>query len=250
MLQNKPEKTKSEINSFNFRPSEVLSDKYRVVKKLGSGWEGEVYIVEEMMTGIERAAKFFFPQRNQRNKSLIFYAKKLHKLRNCQILIQYITQETVMVKGQQVSFLVSDYVDGLPLHLFLKKIPGRRLSPFQALHLLHSLACGLQDIHGMKEYHGDLHTENVIVQRYGLGFDLKLIDMFQWGAAKPINIHEDVIDVIRVFYDCLGGKKYYQKQPQQIKDICCGLKKTLILKKFKTAGQLRAYIEHLSWDIE
>lgn len=243
-----PKKNNDMIHSFDFRPGQILSGKYKVIQKIGSGWEGEVYIVEEVMTGIERAAKFFFPQRNRGNKSLVFYAKKLHKLRNCDILIQYITQETVLLKSHRVSFLISDYVDGEPLHVFLNRLPGRRLAPFQALHLLHALAKGLEDIHRMKEYHGDLHTENVIVQRYGLGFDLKLIDMFQWGAARPINIHEDVIDVIRVFYDSLGGKKHYAKQPQPIKDICCGLKKTLILKKFKTAGQLRAYIENLSWD--
>lgn len=241
-------KKKQVIESFDFRPGQILSQKYKVIHKLGSGWEGEVYIVEEMMTGIERAAKFFFPHRNLGNKSLVFYAKKLHKLRNCQILIQYITQEKILIKGQVVSFLISDYVDGEPLHEFLKRQPGGRLGPFQALHMLHALAKGLDDIHRMKEYHGDLHTENVIVQRYGLGFDLKLIDMFQWGAARPINIKEDVIDVIRIFYDALGGKSHYAKLPEPIKDICCGLKKTLILKKFKTAGQLKLYIENLSWE--
>ena len=110
------------------------------------------------------------------------------------------------------------------------------------------MAKGLEEIHNQKEYHGDLHTENVIVQRVGLGYDLKVIDMFQWGAAKPINIHEDVVDLIRVFYDSLGGKKYYAKMPDAVKDICCGLKKSLILKKFKTAGQLRFYLEQMTWE--
>jgi serine/threonine protein kinase len=240
---------KSKIDSFNFPEGKTLAGgKYQVVAKLGSGWEGEVYTVRETMTGIERAAKFFFPERNKRNKSLIFYAKKLHKLRNCSILIQYATQETLWMRGEKVSFLVSDFVEGEPLHFFLERQSGKRLPPFQAVHLLHSLAKGLEEIHNQKEYHGDLHTENVIVQRVGLGYDLKVIDMFQWGAAKPINIHEDVVDLIRVFYDSLGGKKHYAKMPDAVKDICCGLKKSLILKKFKTAGQLRYYLEQMTWE--
>lgn len=153
-----------------------------------------------------------------------------------------------MYKGEKVSFLVSDFVEGEPLHIFLARQPGKKLPPFQAIHLLHALAEGLEDIHNLKEYHGDLHTENIIVQRVGLGYHLKLIDMFHWGAAKPINIHEDVLDVVRVFYDSLGGKSYYSKMPEPVKDIICGLKKTLILKKFKTAGELRRYLENMTWE--
>ena len=35
------------------------------------------------------------------------------------------------------------------------------------------------------EYHGDLHDDNIIVRRHGLSFDLKLVDMFPWGATRP-----------------------------------------------------------------
>ncbi|MFV2067521.1 MAG: hypothetical protein ACC645_11120, partial [Pirellulales bacterium] len=54
------------INAFDFRPGRVLAGKYEVVSRLGAGWEGEVYMLREMPTGIERAAKFFFPHRNER----------------------------------------------------------------------------------------------------------------------------------------------------------------------------------------
>ncbi|MCH8043431.1 MAG: serine/threonine protein kinase, partial [Planctomycetes bacterium] len=40
----------------------------------------------------------------------------------------------------------------------------------------------------------------------------------------------------------------YAKHPQQIKTICCGLKRSLILKKYRTAGQLREYLEMMQWD--
>ena len=66
---------------------------------------------------------------------------------------------------------------------FLERQPGKRLHYFAALHLLHSLASGLEDIHRMGEYHGDLHTDNIIVQRSGLKFDLKILDLYKWGRA-------------------------------------------------------------------
>lgn len=143
--------------------------------------------------------------------------------------------------------LLSDFVDGIPLEQFLTRQPGKRLLPFQALHLLHALAKGIEDIHLNKEYHGDLHSENVIVQRYGLGFDLKLIDMYHWGRPSKANYQFDMECLIRIFYDALGGKKHYQKHPDSIKEICCGLRKDIMRDRFRSVSQLRAHIENLEW---
>jgi serine/threonine protein kinase len=235
------------IDQFEFFPGRKLGNKYEVIRKLGQGWEGEVYLVKELLTGIERAAKFFYPQRNIKNSALKFYAIKLHKLRFCPILIQYHTQDTIIYRGVTISFLVSDFIEGELLTNFLERQKGKRLSPFQALHLLHALASGIESIHHMKEYHGDLHTDNIIIRRFGLSYDMKLLDMFHWGSARKENIKADVCDLIRIFYDSLGGKNYYAKLPKEVKEIICGLKKSLILKKFRTAGQLREYIETIQW---
>lgn len=235
------------IERFGFLPGRVLAGKYEVIAQIGSGWEGEVYMLRELATGIERAAKFFFPHRNPRNRVANFYAKKLHKLRHCQILVQYHTQETITFRGLPICLLVSEYVEGELLSDFLARQPGKRISVFQGLHLLHTLAAGIESIHRLHEYHGDVHDENIIIRRYGLSFDLKLIDMFHWGGASPENIHEDVVKLIRVFYDAIGGPKHYAKHPPEVKAICCGLKRSLILKKFRNAGQLRRHLETMQW---
>ncbi len=235
------------VDSFDFESGRILARKFEVVSRLGAGWEGEVYHIRELRTGIDRTAKFFFPHRNYRERFSTIYAKKLHKFRRCKVIIEYRTQETITYRGLPVSFLVADYVEGELLSSFLDHQPGRRLTAFQGLHLLHALASGIDCIHRMGEYHGDLHTDNIIVQRYGLGFDLKLLDMFHWGAPKPENIRDDVCDLVRIFYDAIGGQKHYAKQAPEVKAICCGLKRTLILKKFRSAGQLRDHLETMQW---
>ena len=236
------------IDSFNLAPGRIIAKKYVIDSLLGAGWEGEVYLIKELTTGIERAAKIFFPHRNLQDKALKFYARKLHKLRNCPIIIQYSTQDTFIFQKTQISFLVSEYVEGETLNAYIKRQPGKRLSPFQAVHLLYSLALGIEHIHASGEYHGDLHTDNILVQRVGLEYDLKLLDMFHWGSPSKENIREDVIDLVRILYDSLGGQKHYSRQPTEIKDICCGLKRKLILKKFNTAGKLRLFLEKFQWD--
>lgn len=235
------------IDTFNFYPGRVLLRKYEIVSRLGAGWEGEVFKVRECATGIERAAKFFFPQRNPKDKTSVFYATKLHRLRHCPILIQYHTQETIVYRGIPITFLVSDFVDGALLTHFLERQPGKRLTVFEGLHLLHSLAKGIECIHQSGDYHGDLHSDNIIVNRRGIGFDVKLLDMFHWGPPKRSNIQHDVCELVRIFYDALGGAKQYAKFPQEVKNICCGLKRTLISRKFRTAGQLREHLETMEW---
>jgi serine/threonine protein kinase len=235
------------IEAFDLWPGRVLVKKYRVLSRLGGGWEGEVYRVLEIRTGIERAAKLFYPQRNPNNRTVKRYARRLYNLRHCQIVLQYHTEEVFTFRRTPVSFLVSDYVGGDVLPEFLKKRPGRRLAPFEGLHLLHTLASGVEAIHAQNEYHGDLHAENIIVRRFGLEFDLKLIDLYNWDFPKRENRQDDICDLVRILYDAVGGRRYYSRQPDPIKYICSGLKRSLILKKFSTVAKLRKHLETTDW---
>jgi len=139
------------IRRFAFRPGLIVAGKYEIMAQIGTGWEGEVYLLRECATGIERAAKFWYPHRNRRNQASRFYAKKLHKLRHCPILIQYHTQETITCQDQPVRFLVSEYVEGELLSDFVARQPGKRMPVFQALHLLHALAAGIENPMGTRQ---------------------------------------------------------------------------------------------------
>jgi serine/threonine protein kinase len=237
----------NKIDSFDFEPGKVIARKYHVVSKLGSGWEGEVYYVVEARTGIERAAKVFYPHRNVHGRISKLNAKKLHKLRHCRLLIQYLGEEVITIRRTPVTVLISEYVQGDVLVDFLKRMPGGRLRAFEALHLLYAMAMGMEQVHMAGEYHGDIHSDNIIVQRYGLVFDLKLLDLFHTNDTKAVNRREDILDLIRLFYDVLGGSKHYSKQPQAVKYICCGLKSGLILERFRTMTHLRRHLETMSW---
>jgi serine/threonine protein kinase len=232
---------------FNLQPGRKIAGKYEVVSLLGAGWEGEVYKILETGTEIERAAKIFYPARNKNDKAVKFYARQLHKLRNCSILIQYHTQETFVFNRVKHSLLISELVEGDLLTDFIRQLPGKRMSAFEALHLLYSLCRGVEQIHNLNEYHGDLHSGNIIVSKYGLQHHLKLMDLYLSEGSKRENQRDDIVGLIQIFYEALGGQKYYAKQPDAIKYICSGLKISLILKKFKTIAQLRLHIENMDW---
>lgn len=238
---------KKRIEEYNFSKGRTLGGRYTIMEKLGAGWEGEVYKVQELHTGIMRAAKLFYPHRNEKLKVSTRYAKKLNKLSNCPIVMNYHTQEILTIKGHKVACLVSEFIEGEILSEFVKRHRGGRVGYFQGLHLLYALALGVESIHINGEYHGDLHLDNIIIRRAGLGFDLKVIDMHHWGDSKKDNRDEDIIKMIHMFYECLGGAKTYKNHPREIKDIIKGLKRGLILGEFKTVSHLRVHLETLNW---
>lgn len=242
--------TKSKVLKFNFPPDTKIAEKYTIIKRLGGGWEGEVYKAIELSSKVPVALKFFYPKRNKNNKVANQYAQRLYKLSESSVSINYYTQEFIEFDGQKITCFVYEYAEGMILSDFINRQPGKRLGVMQGLLLLHSLTKGIENVHFHNEYHGDLHSDNIIVRRVGLGYEFKLLDMYNWGDAKGLNKADDILNLIRLFYDCIGGKKHYAKQPQEVKDICMGLRSALILKKFRTASLLRQHIENIDWKSE
>jgi len=236
------------ISRFALEEGALLAGKLVVEELLGHGWEGEVYRVRERHTGIRRAAKLFFPQRNPRNVTVRRYAMKLNKLRRCELVIQYHHTEIVEHEGQEVTCLVSELVEGQLLCDVVKGQPSGRMQPFEALHLTYALAQGLEEIHLAKEYHGDLHDRNVLVRREGIFFRPRLVDFYNHGAVKRKHQQNDVIDLVRLLYDAVGGAPRYHQQPAPVRAICRGLRNDLVRRRFPTASHLRRYLESFSWD--
>lgn len=232
---------------FDFPAGKSVAGKYMIERLLGSGWEGEVYSIVERVTGIRRAAKFYYPHRDPLGKAAIAYARKLDALRHCPILMQYHHQETTYVKRRKVIVVVSELVEGIKLSEFLAKQPDRRLTTFEALHVLYTLARGIAPIHARGEYHGDIHDDNIMIRRQGIAFEVKLLDFFDLGKPTRAKIHKDVLNLIQVFYAAIGGREAYSQQPRVVKDIIRGLKDSLILARFQSAGDIMRHLETVEW---
>ncbi len=234
--------------AFNLLPGRSLGRQYRIVEFLGGGWEGEVYKVEEVSTGIIRAAKLFYNRAGTGDRPLLRYARKLYKLRTCPIVIQYHHRDVATIHGQKLDFLISDLANGQMLSSFLAGQKQKRLAPFEALHLFYALCHGVEQIHFMGEYHGDIHSDNVMVKRHGLGFNVHLLDFFDLGRATKEKIQGDVYDLVNILYEMIGEADGYSRAPDIVKSIIRGRKHSLIRQHFKQAGHLRLYLDNLEWD--
>lgn len=233
---------------YNLKPNTPLGKQYRVIDFLGGGFEGEVYKIEEKYTRIVRAAKIFYKKRQHKHNPHVTYARKLYKLKSCPIVMHYHHQDRTDINGQTFDFLVSDFIDGELLSNHIDQQNQKRMQPFEALHLFYAIVKGVEEIHNLKEYHGDLHTDNIIIKRKGIGYEVNLIDLYHLGRPTRLQMQEDVFDLIQVLYEMIGGQKYYLKMPNAIKQIIMGRKHSLICKKFQTAGDIRRFLEEVSWD--
>ena len=159
------------------------------------------------------------------------------------MVIQYHHAERLRVGEAPVTCLISEYVVGILLSDFAAAHPGKRLPPFKALHLLYALALGLEQIHASHEYHGDLHSGNILVRPRGIFFDVKLVDFYHLGQSTAARRHEDIADLAVLLHEITGGRRRYARQPHQVKAICRGLRRDLIRQAFPNAAHLRRHLE-------
>ena len=152
-----------------------------------------------------------------------------------------------MVRRKKVIVVISELVEGIKLSEFLNEQPHRRLTTFEALHVLYILAKGISPIHARGEYHGDIHDDNIMIRRQGISFEVKLLDFFDLGRPTRSRIHKDVLNLIQVFQTIVGGRDNYAKQPSVVKEIIRGGKDSLVLARFQSAGDIQHHLETLEW---
>lgn len=232
---------------FGFRPGRRLDRRYILGEFIGYGWEGEVYHLTEVSTGIERVVKFFYVDRYRDPRRSIRLARKLHRLRDCSVILQYHHHGEIRFRGQKIGYMVSDLAPGRLLYDLQLEQRGKRFAPFEALHLFHAVARGVREIHALKDYHGDVHEENILVERQGLGFRVKLIDLYLHPRGTGEHRQIDVVDMANLLYRLIGGPRGYRGSPQIIKEIVCGLKRQTLYRKFPDARALCRFIERYDW---
>jgi len=233
--------------TFDLLPGRKIGPQYDVVAKLGAGTEGEVYRIVESDTGIHRAAKLYYMHKDPKSRQVVWTARKLNKLRNCTVVLHYHHTQVIQIARQKVLCMISDLNEGMQLENWIGKQRGGKVQPYVALHVLYELVRGLEAIHELREYHADVHSQNILIQPMGVGFELKLIDFYNWGRNSKEKQQQDILDAIGVFSECLGGRERYQNQCDEVRYILAGLKSNHILNRFPTMNALRVHLEHFYW---
>ncbi len=231
------------ITSFKLHNGRRIGRSYEVERRLGGGTEGEVYQIRDRVTDIRRAAKLFFPHRDPSSRLSVRHAQKLERLRSCPIVLQYHHSEEITVGKIRTRAVISELCRGEQLQRWVERHRGKRLRPYVALTILHTLVKGIETVHEMGEYHADVHTENILLEQSGVEFRLKLIDFYEWGKPTRPKMQQDVFDAVRVLHDMMGGWDHYADAAPEVKYICAGMRADTILSRFPSMSALRHHLE-------
>jgi signal transduction histidine kinase/CheY-like chemotaxis protein/tRNA A-37 threonylcarbamoyl transferase component Bud32/tetratricopeptide (TPR) repeat protein len=151
----------------------LLAKKYRIIKLIGRGGMGVVWLAENIHTGEQAAIKVINEEYRNRNIDNLLRFKKeadiLQGLNHPQIARLY-----EFDFSESTFFIAMEYVDGVNLEEFLR-MKGRLDIPL-FIDLARQLANVLSYIHDNHIVHGDIKPSNIILSREGEGYRLKILD--------------------------------------------------------------------------
>ncbi|UCD94372.1 MAG: protein kinase [Candidatus Zixiibacteriota bacterium] len=156
---------------------------FTIVRKLGEGGMGEVYLAEDERLNRKVALKIlsaqFFDDPGRRAR-FIREAKTAARISHPNVMaIHDLDTAREEKSGRELSYIVMEHVTGRTLTEYLQK---DSLSMAELLRISEKIAAGLAAAHKLSIVHRDIKTDNVKLDENG---DPKILD---FGLAKPIDL--------------------------------------------------------------
>ncbi len=187
----------------------VVAEKFRIVRLLGSGGMGAIYLAEHVGIGKRVAIKLL-------RADLRGHPHLVKRFRREAMAVSRLTDAhtiTVFDFGvwDGVVYLVMEYLIGDDLSKTLAA--ESRLDPARALAIVHQICSSLAEAHAQGVVHRDLKPENVFLTRTTSGDEwVKVLD---FGLAK-ILAPEGAEALLQTADGALMGTPYYMA-PEQVK---------------------------------
>ncbi|MDC0713223.1 protein kinase [Stigmatella sp. ncwal1] len=153
---------------------------YELIRQLGSGGMGTVFLARDTRLGRRVAIKFLHSTNPEITKRFILEARATARCSHENIVIIY---EVGEFRGSP--FMVLEFLQGQPLN---KVIAGQRLPPPRAVELVVPVVKALAVAHEHGIVHRDLKPDNIIVTESG---SIKVLD---FGIAKVLQDPEHSLE--------------------------------------------------------
>jgi serine/threonine-protein kinase len=160
---------------------QVVADRYHVIKKLGEGGMGQVYLAEHVKMGRRSAIKVMSPSMVHDPDAVARFnreAANASRITHPNVCAVYDFGET----PDGLIYLAMEFVEGEPLTAIVEREGALPLA--RATAIFKQTADALQAAHDLGIVHRDLKPDNIMVARTRDGADLvKVVD---FGIAKAV----------------------------------------------------------------
>ncbi len=160
---------------------QVVADRYHVIKKLGEGGMGQVYLAEHVKMGRRSAIKVMSPAMVHDPDAVARFnreAANASRITHPNVCAVYDFGET----PDGLIYLAMEFVEGEPLTALIEREGALPLA--RATAIFKQTADALQAAHDLGIVHRDLKPDNIMVARNRDGADLvKVVD---FGIAKAV----------------------------------------------------------------
>ncbi len=160
----------------------VLSRRFRLLKKVGSGGMGSVYTTDQVIEGRKAAVKLLHPEFVHEPEVKARFeeeARTIQRLIHPNILRVFECTEA----EDGTPYIVMELLEGVPLSAYTEN--GGRVPLAQAVVIGQGILAGLAAAHAQGIVHRDLKPENVFLSNEGgAHFVVKLLD---FGIAKVMD---------------------------------------------------------------
>jgi len=155
---------------------------FRIIRKLGEGGMGAVFLAEDQKLGREVALKILpqeFSEDEERRERFEREARVAARINNTNVTSIFdLGMAEESGSGRRLAYIVMEYVPGVHLRDY---ISTHSLEMTDILRLAEKIAAGLAAAHKLKIVHRDIKPENILVNEEG---EPRILD---FGLAKPLD---------------------------------------------------------------
>jgi serine/threonine-protein kinase len=187
----------------------IIADRYLILKKLGEGGMGQVYLAEHVKMGRKSALKIMHPRLMKDVEAIGRFnreAANASRINHPNVAAIYDFGET----SEGVIYLAMEFVDGQPLSRLVER--EGILPPRRSAEIARQAAEALAVAHEMGIVHRDLKPDNIMVARGRDGADLvKVVD---FGIAKAAGAEPGSVQQVTRTGMIVGTPEYMS--PEQL----------------------------------